>query len=166
MKYRFITLLALLFFVLATQAQQDSVQMAPYLKTRQVPGFKLLLTDSVTYFYKYQLKKNTPTIIIFFNPECEHCQTEAKNISDSIQLLQKVQITFASSAPLGDIKNFANEYGLLAHPNIKVGRDEKYFLSAFYRLRYAPFVAVYDANGDLMKVFEGGTNIKILSQLF
>jgi cytochrome oxidase Cu insertion factor (SCO1/SenC/PrrC family) len=166
MKYRFIVIFTSLFFTLSAQAQEDSVPLAPYLKTRQVPGFKLLLTDSATYFYKYQLKKSTPSIIIFFNPECDHCQTEAKHISDSIQLLQKVQIVFASSAPLADIKKFADEYGLLSHPNIKVGRDEKYFLSTFYRLRYAPFVAVYDEKGDLMKVFEGGTTIKILSQLF
>jgi thiol-disulfide isomerase/thioredoxin len=146
-------------------AQKDSTPIPLYLKTRQVPGFKLLLMDSSTYFYKYQLKKSTPTVIIYFNPDCEHCKTETKNLMDSINYVQDVQFVLASYSAFGEIKKFDSIYNLAAQKNIKVGRDEKFFIPVFYQVRFTPFVAVYNKNGELLKAFEGGTTIKNLMKV-
>jgi thiol-disulfide isomerase/thioredoxin len=154
-----------LYFVLisfgyTTYAQKDSTPLAPYLKTKQVPGFKLLLMDSSTLFYKYQLKKKMPTVIIYFNPDCDHCQHEAKSLVDSIKYVRHIQFVFASYAKFDEIKDFDLQYHLSEQPNIKVGRDEKYFIPVFYKVRFTPFLAIYDKNGNLLEAFEGGTTVK------
>jgi hypothetical protein len=47
-----------------------------------------------------------------------------------------------------------------------VGRDVKYFFGPFYRVRSAPFLALYDKNRNLITVFEGDTKVdKILEAL-
>ncbi len=142
----------------------DSANMPQYLKTREVPSFKLLKMDSLTLFYKYQLKKKTPTIIVYFNPDCGHCQIEAKAIADSISFLKKAQVLFISSAKFGEINNFAKQYNLLNAKNITVGYDEKYYVTRFYRVSYTPFVAAYNSNGKLINIYEGGTSVLNLSK--
>jgi hypothetical protein len=143
-----------------TNAQTDSTPLPTYLKTKQVPGFKLLQMDSATYFYKYQLKKKMPTAIFYFNPDCEHCQYEAKVLVDSIKYVKHIQFVFASYAKFAEIKKFDSTYQLTAQPNIKVGRDENYYIPVFYKVRFTPFLALYDKNGFLIKAFEGGTSVR------
>lgn len=164
MKYLCIVLWCLSSSAIA-QVSKDSVPLPQYLKTKEVPGFKLLLMDSSTYFYKYQLKKNTPTVIIYFNPDCDHCQTEAAHLVDSMRYVKKAQFVFASYSKFSEIKAFAIKYQLSTQPNIKVGRDENFYIPSFYRVRFTPFVAVYNKKGALVQVFEGGTSILNLSKL-
>ncbi len=143
----------------------DSSNMPTYLKTRITPGFKLLKMDSSTYFYKYQLKKNTPTIIVYFNPDCDHCQIEAKKMVDSAKYIKKAQVVFVSSAPFIEIKKFATDYKLHYIKNCTVGRDEKYYISKYFRIGYTPYVAMYDGSGNLIQTFEGGTSVAQLQKL-
>lgn len=156
--------LLFLFLMLCTFnafAQQDTLPLPlpQYLVTLEVPGFKLLLTDSATYYYKYQLPKKRPTIIIYFSPDCEHCQVEAQALTDSLKYVKAANIVYASYAPFVSIKNFDSTYKLSAQPNIKIGRDEKYYIPSFYRVRFTPFVALYNRKGLLVRVYEGGTPI-------
>jgi protein-disulfide isomerase len=163
MKFFFIAVITI--FGCFAKAQTPIDTTPQFLKTKTVPGFKILLMDSSTYFYKYQLKKNTPTVIVYFNPDCDHCQQDAKKIVDTIKAFQQVQFVFVSYAPFAEIKKFAINFKLNEQSNIKVGRDEKYFIPNFYKVRFTPFVAVYDVAGGLMRVYEGGTTMKKLAEL-
>jgi thiol-disulfide isomerase/thioredoxin len=118
--------------------------------------------DSSTYHFKYQLTKQTNTVVIYFNPDCEHCKIEAKNIVDSLAQFKETQFVFASYAPFKEIQQFAADYNLLLHKNIIVGRDEQYFIPRFFKVRFTPFVAVYNKDGVLLKAFEGGASVKKL----
>jgi thioredoxin-related protein len=160
MLFSFLLLLGLNAF-----AQKDSTPIPPFLKTREIPGFKILQMDSATYFYKYQLKKNTPTVIVYFSPDCEHCQVDAKDLIDSIKYVKNIQFVYAAYSPFVAIKKFDSTYKMSAQPNIKIGRDEKYFIPSFYKVRFTPFVAVYDKKGFLIKVFEGGTPVINLAKV-
>jgi peroxiredoxin len=161
----YILLLLLLATSFVTAQTVDSVNMPLYLKTRQVPSFKLLKMDSATFFYKYQLKKKTPTIIVYFNPDCDHCQTEAQKIVDSIGYLKHTQILFISSAPFAQIKKFSQDYKLINQSNITVGYDPQFLITRFYKVNYTPFVATYNGSGNLVNVYEGGTTVTQLSKL-
>ena len=93
MKYVFTALLCFVFKVSFSQAVDSS--RTPYLMDKKLPFFKMMLTDS-SLFYKSNLKKNRATIIIFFSPDCEHCQMETKELTASIKLFKKAQIIMAS----------------------------------------------------------------------
>jgi thiol-disulfide isomerase/thioredoxin len=165
MKYRMLTLL--LFSSLALQAQTSSdtskaaIPLPRYLQLPDIPSFTIRLMDS-SLFYKYKLPKDKSTVMVWFNPDCEHCIAEAKAITDSMHLFKNTQFVWASYAPFDTLKKFYNEMGLSRFPNFYLGRDEKYFLARFYQVRYTPFVAVYDRRGQIYKVFEGGSKLKNL----
>jgi thiol-disulfide isomerase/thioredoxin len=147
-----------------TDTSQPAPPPAPYLQTREVPSFKILMMDSATWFYKYQLPKNKPVVVVYFNPDCDHCQTETKLIMENMERFRNVQFVFVSAAPFAEIKKFYQEYGMAAHANIKMGFDPKYFIPSFYRVRYTPFVAVYNKEWKLNKVFEGGAKLDVLAK--
>lgn len=163
-----ILLAACILFSINAFTQTDTVpkKLPPFMQLPEVPSYKILLMDSSTFAYKYQLKKNRPVVVIWFNPDCEHCQQETKWITDSMKLMKKVQFVFASYSKFEEMKKFYDEYGLSKFENIIYGRDVQYQLPRFYELKYTPFVAAYGKNWKLIRVFEGGTTVANLAALF
>lgn len=141
---------------LGLQAQQST--LPPFLKTKKLPEFNILQTDS-TWFTHKELPKADFTIIIYFSPDCGHCQHEAKEMMNYMDSLQHTFILWTSYRDMADIKGFAEEYGFFKHKNLKVGRDPSYGIPSFYQVKYVPFVAVYDKKGDYIKSFEGGVEM-------
>ena len=155
-------------FNISSLAQTDTLQpkLPPFMKLPEVPSYKILLMDSATYAYKYQLKKNKPVVVVYFSPDCDHCQQETRRITDSMQLLKNIQFVFVSYAPFPQLKKFYEEYGLNRFKNVIYGRDEQFFFPRFYDVKFTPFVAVYGPDWKLIRVFEGGSTVaKLLAVL-
>jgi len=126
---------------------------APYKKDPHIPDFIILQTDS-TWFSREQLPRYPFTAIIYFAPDCGHCQLTVQELVTSMDSLKNVFFVFVAYKPFDEIRNFYQYYGLDKFSNVRMGRDPKYFVPAFYRVTANPFVAVYNQNGLLIKVFD------------
>lgn len=163
---RIVLLIGLLTTMLVASAQTTTEENknAPYLKVPHIPPFAILQTDSV-WFYKKDLPKNTPIVIIYFSPDCSHCQWEVKEIIDSMQYFQKAFFVLGAYKNMGEIKEFNEKYKVSTMPNMRIGRDTSYFLPQFYKVKFTPFIAVYDEDGNFMKAFPQGAQIAELKAL-
>ncbi|MES1217795.1 MAG: thioredoxin [Bacteroidota bacterium] len=161
---KFFGLLAVIIIGLSAQSQKDTTT-APYLRFPTFPPLKILEVDSATYFTKDKLKKNRPAMVMIFNPGCEHCQHETKELIANIDKFKKIQIVMTTPESFGKMKEFYNEYKLKDFANITVGRDEHFVLPSFYYIHNLPFLAFYDKNQKLISVHEGTFGIdKILEE--
>lgn len=138
----------------------------PYITNPTIPPFHLLKTDSASFLTKDDLKKNRRTLIMFFSPDCDHCKHQTKAILDSLDKLGNIQIVMATYQPFGEMKDFYKNFRLSDHPNIMIGRDEKYFLVPFFRIRNLPYLALYDKKGNLITTFEGTQYVVNLAKAF
>jgi len=145
-------------------AQETGADMPPFLKTKKLPEFTILQTDS-TWFTKQQLPTSDFTIIVYFSPDCGHCQYEAKEMMSVMDSLKNSFILWVSYRDIADIKGFAQEYGFFNHKNLKVGRDPNYGIPSFFQVKYTQYVAVYDKKGNYIKAFEGGVEMHDLLAL-
>ncbi|HYF29668.1 MAG TPA: redoxin domain-containing protein [Chitinophagaceae bacterium] len=164
-----ITILLLSALAMCTQAQShnhkaDSIKAA-YLRFPTIPPFELLQLDSTT-FTKENLQQNTPLLLMFFSPDCDHCQHQTEDLLKDIEKFKNVQIVFASYQPFDQLKAFHEKYKLGRHSNIKLGRDTKYFLPPFYRMFNLPYLALYNSKGALITTFEGNVNTERLAKEF
>lgn len=146
------------------QAQDNGEHISPYLKTKKLPSFTLLRSDS-TYFKQSDLKKNTATVFVYFNTDCDHCQQEATVIADSARFLTNVQFVFVSNEPFHDVRKFAKAYGLEGLPAFSVTTDINSDIFLFFEPKYAPFLVIYDKNGQFLKTYEGGTSVANIVEL-
>ena len=161
MKHSLLAMVALL-FCLITFAQSDSDQ-APYLRYPTVPPFNLLKTDS-TMLTKNDLHKNRQTLVMFFSPDCPHCQHQTEDLLADFSSFKNTDIVMATYQPFEEMVAFKAKYKLAEHPNIMIGRDEKFFLVPYYRMHNLPFLALYDRRGKLITTFEGNQKVsKILN---
>lgn len=147
---------------IAAQKQKDS--LPPYLKTKTIPNFTITQTND-TIFEKKNLPEKTPLILIYFDPECSHCQMFTKDLTDSISLVKKAFIVMACNKNVELIRKFQQDFKLNDFENITVGKEVKYFLPSYYQMKIIPFVAVYSGQGKLIDVFRHGVSIKNLQEI-
>jgi thiol-disulfide isomerase/thioredoxin len=159
-------------FFYATNAQQNNAAAAfevvdtipAYLKTNTLIPFKLLVDvgnkkDSV-WFSNNNIPPNVSVLVMYFSPECGHCKTEMEELIKHIDSLAYTQIIFASYYPLKDIKKFYQYYQLHRYKNIVMGRDVRYTLPTFFKVKFTPFSALYNNNGKFIKAYEMGLNMQ------
>jgi thiol-disulfide isomerase/thioredoxin len=139
----------------AQQTVENPVDQAPYLRFPTIPPFSLLKVDSTTYLTKNDLKKHHLTLIMFFSPDCDHCKHQTEDLLAAMDKFKNVEIVMTTFQPFSEMKAFYNYYRIGDHPNIKMGRDEKYVLPPFYKIKNLPYLALYDTKGNLITTFEG-----------
>lgn len=162
---KIIAFLAGLFFTATAFSQADSL-LHPYQKHPSFPPVKLLLPDSTSYFTKADLPKKTPTMFVFFNPECDHCKHETEALVQNIDKFNKAFVVMATTFPFDSMLAFREKYKLAQYKNIVVAHDFQYFAPTFFMLHSLPFHAFYNRKKELISVFEGSMTIeKILGEL-
>lgn len=124
---------------------------------KNIPPYKILNTDSV-YVTPANLKKNVPVMIMYFAPDCPHCQHVTMEITKHIKEFgntQIVMITFIDpKRQFKAITNFEKDYHLKKYPNFTVGTEGyTYVVQKFYQVATTPYEAVYDKNHKLVKTF-------------
>ncbi len=155
--------LSILIFIATTSFSQTDT-LAPYQKTSYMPQFTIQTPDS-SWFSKIHLKENKPTLILYFSPECGHCQMETEELLSKMSELKKLQVVMVTSKPFEDMVNFYNYYKLNRFPAIKIGSDYAKMVTQFYDVQSTPFSALYDDKGRLMKVYKKGIVMEELIQL-
>ena len=138
---------------------QKSESVPPYQKDSTLPTFSILQTDSTTWFNNLDLPKDKPVIIVYFNPECGHCQLTAHEFQEKMDAFKDVFFVWTCyHVSLSEIKKFAEDYKLLDAPNVRVGKEIKYAIVPFYQVKYTPYMAIYNEKGKLLQTFDGGTD--------
>lgn len=110
--------------------------------------------------------KNQPTIIMYFSPECDHCKHQTTEMINRIKDLSKYQIILATYQPEEQMAGFQTYYQLQKYPNIRMGRDTKFLLPPFYKIKNLPYLALYNKKGELIKTFDGNVKVDTLIKSF
>jgi len=144
---------------------QDYDTIPPYQKdSLHIPQFSVLKTDS-SYTSEQIIPKGKPAVIIYFSPECGHCQITADEFSKKMTEMKDIYFVWVSYYPLPEIKGFAKKFNLYQFTNITIGRDENYKIPSYYRVKFTPFMAIYNKEHHLIKTYEQGTDADTLIKL-
>jgi thiol-disulfide isomerase/thioredoxin len=129
---------------------------------KPIPPYRILTTDSV-YVTPTKLKKNGPVMIVYFSPDCTHCQHLTDEMTDILKaekkshkkLLNKTQIIMITWSSLQAIQVFNKDYELGKYPNITIGTEGyTYVVQRYYQVKTTPYIAIYNKKGKLVQAFD------------
>lgn len=134
-----------------------------------IPSFKMQLSNGKI-FSSQNLSPAKPLILIYFAPDCEHCQLLMDAIFKRINQFKKAQLVLVTFKPLNELLNFENHYSTHKYQNIKTGTESPiFFFRKYYDLQSTPFTALYNSKGKLVISYKKETLvddlIKHLKQL-
>jgi len=146
------------FFVIKTFA---TVRHKKKIRQRLTTSLNLPLVD-LDSIPLVQDSHGKATLVVYFNPDCEHCQAEAKTIQSHIDDFKEINILFVSSEPIRTLRQFQGTYGLRNIPNVQFGKiDPSKAFDTFGSVTF-PYLLIYDANNHMIMDFKGGIKLKTL----
>ena len=117
-----------------------------------------------------------PTVLIFFGPDCEHCQSEARELREQGASLSGARVVMLSAAPISALKTFVQTYQLgnpavaggpasgRAVPDFRVAHIDRQVARETFGFSSVPDVLIYHADGTLSHRFKGETSIAAIAR--
>jgi cytochrome oxidase Cu insertion factor (SCO1/SenC/PrrC family) len=131
-------------------------------QTSSMPAFKMQLSNGKT-FTSSQLNHQKPTVLIYFAPDCEHCQVLMNEIFSRLNDFKTTQMVMVTFEPVKELFAFEKKYQTAKYPNIQVGSElPVFFFRYLYKLEHTPFTALFDKNGKLIASYKEQTPVNDL----
>lgn len=127
-------------------------------RIKNIPVFTFLTLENKA-FTENNLPKNKVKLFVYFNSECEYCQSEATQISENLEQFKDTQLIFVSFEPIPNIKQFASDFNLLNKENVIFLQDKKIEFAKIFDAKSIPFMLLYSKEDQLIQKFKGVTKI-------
>lgn len=152
-KKQILPILALLLFLFAFNFNSNA---------QRIPAFEMKLSTGKI-FSSTNVSSKNPTILIYFAPDCEHCQALMKQIFSQINTFKNTQIILVTFEPVQVLPAFEKQFHTGKYSNIKVGSEVKpLLLQKYYQLQHTPFTALFDKNKKLVISYKDFTPVNDL----
>ena len=154
-------LLGLIFLILAISA---FLGYQSYKKIKAGKAFSMQiqqLPEPVLFQWigKAAQKNNKSTVVLFFHPDCEHCQYEAKAMMEQRNAFTDINVWWISAADTSAIKTFSQTFVLAKFPNTYLAHIPAGKIIQTFGSVSVPHIFIYDEQGILQKQFKGETKI-------
>lgn len=158
----FFGILVLQMALVACSTKKEEKHVPPKRAVNEYPDLVLTFQKGEQISTKNLQGKN---VFFLFQPECDHCQEEAREIEQRLDGFKDYTLYFISSSPMPQIMKFAEDYKLVNKQNVKFAWTPTEGVINVYGPIQTPSVYIY-SEGKLVKAFNGQTNIEnILNSL-
>jgi len=127
---------------------------------KPIAPYHILTADSV-WATPADLKKDHPVVIIYFSPDCSHCQRMMYELKPKMAVFKNIEVimvTWSANYDLRAIREFRRDYDLAKYHNFVIG-TEGYtrLVQQYYNVMTTPFIAIYDKQHKMVKSFDKPT---------
>lgn len=134
-----------------------------FLRIKEMSSTSISLTSisKNQFLENFRLRKRFYNFSIFiaFNPDCEHCQYEAKSINERKRDFAVTNIVMFTEANDSLVKSFSKQYGLDSLKNVQVISDTTQKMDKVFEVKQIPTILIYNKNNELVKRYNGETKI-------
>ena len=128
----------------------------------KLPPFQMIQVNNKV-FRAQNLPMGKPIIIVYFSPECDHCEVFTKELIKNQNALKNVSIAMITYLPLENVNRFINKFSLQRFGNMYVGTEgDSFFIRNYYKIMDMPFAALYTINGDYVTSYSKNIPVKEL----
>jgi hypothetical protein len=144
--YRTIAIIFVISLSLQSNAQEKQEKYIPFFDIVQANGTRLKATD---------LTPDQPAMIIYFDPDCDHCVTFINDVMKNAAIFKNAEVVLITYVPLRRLKSYISESGLNNYPQFKAGTEGTRFTVRYhYDVIQFPYVALHDRTGKMFTSFE------------
>jgi peroxiredoxin len=144
--------LLIIFLIAAIALRMHSSKIAEE-KIKILPIFSMkTINDSL---FNTQDIKHGPVLVLYFHPECEHCQYQLTTLFRNWEEYSEVYILLISDAGKELICNFVDTLNIKNNQKIKIMIDDSYSFADHFGTSVVPSTFIYNKKLILVKYFHG-----------
>src|ERR1051326_1943812 len=80
-------------------------------KIKSLPDFKFFTLDEKN-FTNADVPANMPALIVYFSPDCDHCQSEAQDLREHMSWFKNIEVLMVTDKSRQEVAAFAEQYKL------------------------------------------------------
>lgn len=142
-----------------SKAEPVAEQQQPTAIRNERPSLKIMLTDG----RQLDLRNlSEDFVLVLFNPECDHCHDEARQIKSRLEAFAKYNLYFVSSENMEMIDQFAKQVELEKQPNVFFGNGASQSVYDNFGPIPTPSVYIYKKDGQRVQDFEGQVDVEVI----
>ncbi len=146
---------AILFISHFIQAQAYTDSML--VKLNKLPKTLAFNLDSSVTELKKQFSADKPNIVMFFSPDCSHCQEEIQTISKNMDTLSDINFILVTNRQPFLIKEFIKKYNLAGFKNMKFITDDKNGLIRYFGISSNPSMFFFNKDKKCIAGYNSST---------
>ena len=127
------------------------------IKKREVLPFNCFYALNETPAGFKSVRKSNSYVIVFFSPDCDHCNHEIKSIVHKADSFINTNIYLVSDQPVKILKQISEQYELHKYPQIEILYGDYRCIRSVYGTILLPATFIYNENFRLTKIFRGET---------
>lgn len=140
------------FLIISTVGKMHKSNIAKE-KIKTLPSFSFKkLNDTI--FNSNKIKEG-PVLILFFHPECEHCQYQITSLFKKWVRPRDLHVLLVSNAEKSEIRSFIKKNEFPDYPGLIVLIDETDKFRDYFGTAQVPATFIYNKNLKLVKYFQG-----------
>lgn len=158
-----VVLAGIAFFFTRSEVPKEEriVTIPPMPAPTELPDLNVQLGDKSTVYLR---DLSGDIILIFFNPDCDHCQEQAREIAANKELFERWQVYFITSVPVETAEQFAVNYRL-TDANFRFGHSGvNEVFGSVGALNEVPTIIFFKSNRFVRK-YEGLTSLELLKEV-
>lgn len=156
---RYLVLIAIILFQFSCDKNKKHEAKEDVPVSNDLPTMQIQLTDGRTLDAK---TLEGATILVMFQPDCDHCQREAEQIRENLKAFKAYSLYFVSSASMQEIEKFSKDYGLNEPENVFFGYTPVQSVLNNFGPIQAPSMYIYSKNGTLVQALNGEVDISVI----
>jgi len=129
----------------------------------QIPIFSFTDMNGKSFSNRHINENNQKFIINYFSPNCEHCQSMARQYVRDSNKLKNVQIMMVTSSIRQLAVKFINDYEIKRLSNVNVVIDTNYQFQQIFKKGVVPSFFIYEKD-QLVNQLIGDVKIDLLLQ--
>ncbi|HYC85664.1 MAG TPA: redoxin domain-containing protein [Chryseosolibacter sp.] len=155
---------ALLMFIAGCEKKEPPAKVeAPAVETPVIKNERPVMAFTLTDGSMVNARDiDEQMLLILFQPDCDHCQDEARQIKKRLEAFKDYQLYFISSQPIEMIEKFSRDYQLTNLPNVHFGHTEVQNVWNNFGSISAPSMYLYSKEGRLVESFEGLVDVEVI----
>ncbi len=139
---------------------------SPATAPENLPDFKFQSVLS-TPFTPENLAKKKPVIVVYFDPDCDHCQKQATWIAEKIESFNSINLIFVSWAEQTANLKFAETYFGKVKEKVTPGmlnftKDADYKIDSWFGYSEVPSIYIYGSDWKHKQSFKKETTVEDL----
>src|ERR1700692_3203428 len=98
-----------------------------------MPSIALRMIDSITIFNTNQIQKGKLILMMYFSPDCEHCQSITQKIIENIDEFKNIQLYLITTDAFDRLIIYNYYYHIEKFKNLILAQDYHYDFYNFYK---------------------------------
>lgn len=128
-------------------------------RLEKLPNFRFPKVGGTGNISKSDLRSGK-TVVLYFSPDCEHCQALGADIGRQLAQLQDIDFMFVTRFDEADVINYAQKANLWEQSNVYFGLDVDAAFYGYFGEMFIPSAYVFNQKGKFLQSVHQNAMVK------